>query len=112
MTVESVTIKRDATPPSLSVPAGVVVNATSPAGAVVSFAVSASDGIDPSPTAACAPGSGGVFAIGATTVSCTATDAAGNAATASFQVHVKGAGEQLADLAAAVEGWGPARASP
>ena len=38
---------------------------------------------------------------------CTATDAAGNNATASFTVHVRGAAEQLADLLAAVTGVGP-----
>jgi hypothetical protein len=41
---------------------------------------------------------GTVFAIGDTTVNATATDAAGNSATCSFTVHVKGASEQLGDL--------------
>jgi hypothetical protein len=48
-----------------------------------------------------------VFAIATTTVHCTATDAAGNVAFGSFLVHVKGGAEQLADLAAAVDGLGP-----
>ena len=50
-----------------------------------------------------------MFAIGTTTVSCTATDASGNSATGSFTIKVKGAGEQLADLAAAVKGVGPGK---
>jgi len=99
----------DTTPPVLSIPGATVVDATSPMGAAVSYAVSAKDDVDPSPTVLCAPPSGAVFAIGTTTVSCTAADASGNAATASFTVHVKGAGEQLADLAAAVKGVGPGR---
>jgi len=99
----------DTTPPVLSIPGATVVDATSPAGAVVSYTVSAKDDVDPRPTVVCTPPSGAVFAIGTTTVSCTAADASGNAATASFTVHVKGAGEQLADLAAAVKGVGPGR---
>ena len=38
---------------------------------------------------------------------CTASDAAGNVASASFDVHVKGAAEQLANLLTAVTGIGP-----
>ena len=40
------------------------------------------------PTVACAPASGTAFAVGATTVTCTATDGAGNKATTSFKVTV------------------------
>ena len=96
----------DATPPTLTVPADVVVDATDPAGASVTFAATATDAIDPSPTVQCAPASGTEFAVGTTTVTCTATDASGNAATASFTVHVEGAAEQLADLAGSVTGVG------
>ena len=88
----------DTTPPVPTVPAGVAADATSPAGAVVTYAVSAHDDVDPSPVVTCAPAPGGTFAIGNTTVTCTATDASGNAATASFVVHVRGASEQLATL--------------
>ena len=55
----------------------------------------------------CDPASGATFAIGDTTVTCTATDAAGNRATGTFAVHVRGAEEQLdalrAQLAAATD---------
>ena len=57
----------------------------------------------------CTPPSGTVFAIGDTTVDCTATDNVGNVAHASFTVHVKGAAEQLADLLVAVTGVGPGK---
>ena len=40
-------------------------------------------------------------------VACMASDTAGNAANASFDVHVKGADEQLDDLTAALDGVGP-----
>lgn len=40
-------------------------------------------------------------------MTCIATDASGNSSTGSFPVTVKGASEQLADLAVAVLGVGP-----
>jgi hypothetical protein len=95
----------DTTAPELTVPDGVTADATSPAGAVVSFSTSATDDVPPNPSIACAPASGSLFAIGGTEVECTATDAAGNKATSSFTVHVKGAGEQIADLIALVESY-------
>jgi hypothetical protein len=99
----------DTTPPVLTVPGGIVVDATSPAGAAVAFAVTATDDQDPHPTVACSPSSGSVFPIGPTSVHCTATDASGNSAAASFTILVKGAAAQLADLAAAVVGVGRGR---
>lgn len=89
---------RDTTPPIVTVPQDISINATSPAGASVDYTVTATDDVDPSPTLICTPPSGSVFAIGDTLVECTATDAAGNTASASFTVHVKGAIEQVDDL--------------
>jgi hypothetical protein len=90
----------DTTPPVLTVPSSVTKDATSPTGAVVTFTATARDDVDQKPAVRCTPASGSVFAIGTTLVSCTATDAAGNAASASFTVHVRGAGEQIAALLA------------
>jgi hypothetical protein len=64
----------------------------------VEYVVSAEDDTDPDPAVVCEPASGSTFAIGDTTVTCTATDASGNEATGSFTVHVRGAGEQIDDL--------------
>ncbi len=86
---------KDTVPPTLTLPASIAVNAAGPAGATVSYTASASDNVDPSPTLSCVPGSGNVFAIGVTTVNCTATDVAGNSATGSFTIRVRGAGEQI-----------------
>jgi uncharacterized delta-60 repeat protein len=97
----------DTTPPELIVPSPIVANATSPAGAEVSFTATATDDTDASPRFSCAPPSGSVFAIGTTVVRCTATDSSGNVATATFTVHVKGTAEQLADVEAQVRGVGP-----
>lgn len=88
----------DTTPPVLTVPAGVAVDATTPKGASVRYTASVRDDRDPSPSLACTPASGSVFAIGDTTASCTATDAARNVGSAHFVVHVRGAGEQLGRL--------------
>lgn len=92
----------DTTPPTLAVPGNVTVDATSPSGAVVAFTVSASDNVDPAPSVGCTPTSGAMFPIGDTTVACIATDTSGNASTASFGVHVRGAAEQLTALRARV----------
>ena len=97
----------DTTPPVLSLPTDETVDATGPTGAVVSFTATASDDTDPTPAVTCKPPTGITFPLGATTVSCTATDASGNSVTGSFAIKVKGAGEQLADLAAAVRGRRP-----
>ena len=91
---------RDA--PTLVLPADNTVDATSPAGAPVSYAVSATDDADPDPSVSCNPASGSVFAIGTTPVACTATDHAGNSSSGSFSVTVLGAKEQLANLIAEV----------
>ncbi|HET9846985.1 MAG TPA: HYR domain-containing protein [Candidatus Dormibacteraeota bacterium] len=95
-------VVRDTTPPALMLSSDITVNATSPAGAVVFFAAMASDLVDGAVPVNCARPSGSTFAIGTTTVVCSASDKSGNTATGSFNVHVKGAGEQLADLRAYV----------
>ena len=81
----------DQTPPTLAnLPADVTVEATGPDGAVVTFDLpTATDGVDVSPTVVCSHNSGSAFPIGATTVTCSATDEANNEASASFQVTVR-----------------------
>jgi Tol biopolymer transport system component len=88
----------DENAPALTLPGTISVPATAPDGAAVAYDVTADDDTDPAPTVTCTPPSGSTFAIGDTTVSCTATDAAGNEAEESFIVHVRGAGEQIDDL--------------
>lgn len=94
--------KIDRKAPALTLPANPTVNATSPAGALVSFSASASDGADPSAAASCSPASGSTFAIGTNSVLCTATDHVGNSSTGPFSVTVLGAKEQLSQLIARV----------
>ena len=78
----------DATPPTLAPPSDITATVTGPSGARVSFSASASDPLDPSPAVSCSARSGATFPVGTTTVTCTATDAAGNEATGSFHVSV------------------------
>jgi len=102
---QTVTVN-DTTPPVLSTPANVTVNATSPAGAVVTYPLPAATDNCPTVSAACTPPSGSTFAIGTSTVTCTATDAAGNGANKTFQVTVIGAAGQTTDLSTLVSSFG------
>ena len=77
-------------PPSLSLPGPMTVEATSAAGATVLYAVGASDVEDnPDPTPTCTPASGTTFSLGQTTVACSVTDSSGLTTTGSFVVTVK-----------------------
>lgn len=88
-TPQTLLVKIDKTVPVLTVPASFSVIATSPAGALVTYATTATDNLTPTPTVSCTKASGTIFPIGATLVSCTATDLAGNTSTIqSFTVTV------------------------
>jgi Tol biopolymer transport system component len=98
--------EEDTTPPTLTVPEDIVVEATGEQGAEVTYTVTAEDNVDGSATLeedgttvtqddvggdvtiSCDPPSGSVFPIGDTEVECSATDEAGNTGTASFTVTV------------------------
>lgn len=80
---------QDTTPPSIAPHANVVATATSGAGAIVNYTLpTASDLVDGSVPVSCTPASGAQFPLGATTVNCSATDAAGNTGSSSFTVTV------------------------
>lgn len=79
----------DSTPPVLTAPDQVVVEADTIAGASsVVFTVTANDDVDGVVVPECVPPSGSAFPLGTTTVQCTATDAAGNSATTDIDVTV------------------------
>ena len=78
----------DTQAPVANCPAPITVgNTPGQCSAVVSFSASASDNC-PGASIACAPTSGSTFPIGTTLVTCTATDAASNTGTCSFNVTV------------------------
>jgi hypothetical protein len=80
----------DTTAPTMPALTDVVAEATSPDGAVVSYAAGkASDVVDHEVVPVCTPASGSTFRLGDTTVKCTATDAHGNAASGTFTVTVQ-----------------------
>jgi hypothetical protein len=79
----------DTTAPTFGAHPDITAEATSAAGAVVSYSVTATDDSGVPPTVNCAPSSGSTFALGATTVTCTATDAANNSANAAFTVTMQ-----------------------
>jgi len=79
----------DETPPALTLPGDRTVEATGPDGAVVEYTASAVDLVDGVVPVACSQASGSVFPLGTTTVTCTATDAAGNTASGTFDVTVE-----------------------
>jgi HYR domain len=81
----------DTTPPTITLPSPVPITAqaTSAAGAVVTFSVSAFDNVDGTVPVSCAPASGSMFPVGDTSVGCTASDDAGNSARNTFTVSVQ-----------------------
>ena len=79
----------DVTAPTLHGLPGDLAATTTGASTVVTWPeVTAVDAVDPAPTVGCTPASGSAFDLGVTTVTCTAADASGNTATASFNVTV------------------------
>jgi uncharacterized protein YjbI with pentapeptide repeats len=85
---EKILIK-DTTPPVLTLPADITAEATSPAGAAVSFTVTATDNIDLNPTVVCVPESGEIFGFGTTMVGCSAFDSVNNGVSGEFNVTVE-----------------------
>lgn len=79
----------DTTPPVITAPAQVTAEATSPAGANVTYVVTAQDLVDGDIIPNCAPPSGSAFAFGVTDVVCTAVDTRNNADSIAFQVTVE-----------------------
>ncbi len=82
-------IVRDTTPPTLTLPANITAEATSAAGASVTFAASAADLVSGSVPVTLSAASGSTFPLGTTTVTASAQDAAGNVITGSFTVTVR-----------------------
>jgi predicted extracellular nuclease len=88
MAVAYFKLPQDKTPPLLTLPADLSVEATSGSGAVVTFDASAQDAVDGSTTVTCNPASGSTFPLGTSTVSCTTQDGRHNVANGQFHVEV------------------------
>lgn len=103
----------DTTKPDLRVPADWTVEADGPAGTDVTFTATATDLVDGDRDVTCDPRSGTTFALGTTTVSCSASDTRGNEATDTFEVGVRDttAPDFAAPDAMTVEATGPSGAA-
>ena len=88
-TVKSFTIHvKDTTAPVIGDLPTPKAEATSSAGATVSFTVGATDAVDENPSVTYSKNPGTTFPVGTTSVTVTATDASGNKSTKSFDVVV------------------------
>jgi uncharacterized metal-binding protein len=94
---------------AISTPSNITSPATSPRGASVTYALTVTDEGGETPSTNCDHTPGSVFPIGTTTVNCSASDPddTNSPASTSFTVTVKGAADQMSDLAGAVRGVGP-----
>ena len=78
----------DTTAPAVTVPDNITTEATSAAGATVTFDSTSSDLVDGDITPSCTPAPGSPFELGQTTVTCGATDLSNNLGSDSFKVNV------------------------
>jgi len=89
LNVTATVVSCDNTPPELTLPANMNVEATGASGAAVTFSATASDTNPLNPVVSCVPASGSTFALDVSkTVNCSATDASGNTVNGSFTVTV------------------------
>jgi hypothetical protein len=93
-TPAAVTVRIDKTAPVIGVPATQTAIESVPGGAVVAYPAPAiTDATSGLASSSCLPAAGTLFAVGTTTVTCTAADVAGNVATATFAVTVTAAAD-------------------
>ncbi len=78
----------DTTPPVITVPSNISMEAAGPGGTAVVYTVTAVDGVDGAIIPSCTPPSGTIFPMGTTVVTCSAKDAVGNTSVGSFTVFV------------------------
>jgi len=97
---------RDTTAPVLFVSPFVDAEATSAAGAYVTFSVSASDNVAIASGPSCTPASGSAFPLGSTSVLCSAADTSGNVGYANFTVLVRDTTPPFTNVSLAVDGNG------
>jgi hypothetical protein len=104
-TVEATTSPIDTTPPVVSVPEDIIVEATGPEGRIVNYEANATDIVDGNLATVCNPNSGSMFALGQTRVECTANDAAGNNGKNEFVITVRDTTPPETILGNVTVGW-------
>ena len=105
-------IVTDTGAPVVTVPSSIVAEATSAAGAVVTYAASANDLVQGALTPTCSTASGSTFPLGTTTVTCSASDAAvptPNVAVTTFTVTVvaDAVGPTITNAVSPMQLWPP-----
>ncbi|HEY6261879.1 MAG TPA: HYR domain-containing protein [Nitrospiraceae bacterium] len=80
----------DTTPPIITCPEDIAIDATNAAGAIVEYTTISADICDANVLLQCVPPSGATFSIGTNAVHCLATDASGNKSSCSFNIVVFG----------------------
>ena len=93
-------------PPEIAVPdEPVVEEATGPQGAEVEYTVTATNATGAPVDVTCNPTSGTVFALGTTTVECTALDSTGNEAVETFEVIVQDTTPPTSEIGVVKTDW-------
>ena len=95
----------DTTPPTVSVPNDMILEATGPDGRMANYNASATDIVDGILPTSCNPKSGSMFALGQTRVECTANDKAGNIGKAEFVITVRDTTPPETALGNVTVGW-------
>ena len=95
----------DTTPPTISMLSDISDSTSDQNGKIITFTVTASDDVGVTSGPTCSPFSGSVFPVGTTTVTCTATDAAGNTNSSSFNVTIEFTGFSIPDWIKNVAGF-------
>jgi hypothetical protein len=99
-------VEVDTTPPSLSTPSDMTLDATSAAGRIVTWDVAAADSLPGPVSVSCLPASGSFFKIKhVTPVTCSAIDAVGNTTTNVFNVEVRSPFGYIPDFVALAREW-------
>jgi hypothetical protein len=104
-TVQATTSAVDTTPPIVSVPEDMIVEATGPEGRIVNYETTATDIVDGNLPTVCNPISGSIFALGETRVECTANDNAGNVGKNEFVITVRDTTPPETMLGNVTVGW-------
>ena len=81
-------VKVDTVSPTVTIPANITAGTPAPDGAVVRYTVTFADATSGLATTTCSPASGSTFPVGITTVTCSATDKAGNSRSRSLSITV------------------------
>ena len=95
----------DTTPPTVSVPNDMILEAAGPDGSMASYSATATDIVDGILPTSCNPRSGSMFALGQTRVECTANDKAGNIGKAEFVITVRDTTPPETALGNVTVGW-------